>query len=532
MSTRCFATYFGRGLAVCAALVLIIGCEARLGLDADADIGQPDASEVSDGRSDTANHDGQTEADTGRADAEDTDDADTEADAATDADGDVTDASQDDTADISDDTDASQACPSGEHDGGDGQCVATDTCSQGFELDAHGVCVTSDGCPVAFERDASGRCVSIDAEIPFIDAYTGAKLEYYYDQASRGYLSFWDDTRFFISKTLVDSSTWISTKNQISDCQVDRRSTVWIDEGEAQMAVCHFTTVRAFDVDGTKLWDENIGNFNYMRPVGVSIDADAGHGYLVAGNQLRRIELSDGSVLENIQVRSQGIVHIDGNRAFVNGRGWVSGVNLTLNTEEWDVTLDSSGDPVLCASGAITSDGDFITFCHDTLARFAPDGTIEWERSIPPLPGPGRHVGRVVVLTGNGDVLIPTGQPAVAAYDAETGRISWVRELPGHAGPLVAGDSGNVYAYAASIGRVYVLDSNNGSAKRIYDGVAAHWDRQGVYDLALRDGLLYVAGGHLSVIDVESQSYDPGSNWPTAAHDNQRTGNTASPLDY
>ena len=298
------------------------------------------------------------------------------------------------------------------------------------------------------------------------------------------------------------------------------------------MALCHFTTVRAFDVDGTKLWDEGIGNFNYLRPVGVSIDAEAGHGYLVAGSQMRRIELVDGSVLENIAVTGQGIVHLDDNRAYINGRGWVSGVNLTLNSEEWSVTLDSSGDPPLCASGAITADGDFVTFCGNTLARIAPDGTVEWERAIPPLPRPDRQVGRVVVLTGQGDVVIPTGQPSIAAYDAQTGRISWVRELPGHAGPLVAGDSDNLYAYAASIGRVYVLNTTNGHARRIYDGVAAVWDPQGVYDLALRDGLLYVAGGHLSVIDVESQSYDPGSNWPTAAHDNQRTGHTSSPLTY
>ena len=66
-----------------------------------------------------------------------------------------------------------EGCASGFHDGGAGACVATGTCATGFRDNGAGACVQA-GCASGFHDDGAGKCVEQGCASGFHDGGTGA----------------------------------------------------------------------------------------------------------------------------------------------------------------------------------------------------------------------------------------------------------------------------------------------------------------------------------------------------------------------
>lgn len=213
---------------------------------------------------------------------------------------------------------------------------------------------------------------------------------------------------------------------------------------------------------------------------------------------------------------------------------------------EWQVTpaagvtlglpaIASTGAAIVAATGThretLMTPGNLFAYAADTL----PGGGPSWEVAADVMSLP------VVASSASGELVIvgrePLGGPTITAYHTSSGLPSWEREASGRPTWLQIGNDGVIY-YSTRAGsdgtfmpRIVGLCAATGEDVVVFEGATGGLQKLlvGGYLVVTGDG--FVTGYDLAALGLAT-SLDPDSPWPSPAHDNQRTYNRFSPVDY
>lgn len=237
--------------------------------------------------------------------------------------------------------------------------------------------------------------------------------------------------------------------------------------GERIYLADHAGNLYALDAtDGTTVWQQETG-----QPFSAGPEFAAGS--LLLGTreaEALAYDSADGALRWRSRVSSEVLAVprvADGVVVVHSIDGWLAGLDLATGARQWVydrgaplLTLRGSASPVLYEGlviGALDS-GRLVALSLD-------QGRTDWEATIAQPQGRTELERMVDVdadpLLREGVVYAMAYQGRLAAVDADSGRIVWVRDLAGHAG--LAADADHVYAVDDE-SRVWALHPGSGAS--------------------------------------------------------------------
>lgn len=344
------------------------------------------------------------------------------------------------------------------------------------------------------------------------------------------FLAIWADGVVYAGSVNISTSGVATNYLVPSNYEQDRRNSIWISNTKSKYLFSHKQGSTGWDEQGNAVVAGNVGgccDYGMERPV--AIDPVNGVGWLNGYT----FSLTTGASQSNgvgagFNAVSDKVDYDYGDMVGSNATDFVALYDRVQSKVQWNKNL---GTGALAQAALASDDSLIVSSVQGSLYRIKLDGSNVWG------PKTFKGVGTTVtmpnaILTGQGTILVNTGDPAVSAYDLATGNLLWSTPLAGYAFDMLVSDDGVAYAYLPTVPQVVGLDVTTGQLRYTFTQVPAA-NANVTADLLLRDGTFYANGnGNVLAWRAPSKSYDKLSPWPVRFHDNQRTCNRTAPLDY